>query len=71
MEKVKLGNSGLEVSALCLGTDSIGSKIDQDLSFKLLDVYREAGGSFIDTANFYAGCQTVRVVRAKQRLVIG
>ena len=54
MEKVKLGNSGLEVSALCLGTDSIGSKIDREMSFKLLDVYREQGGSFVDTANFYA-----------------
>ncbi len=54
MKKVKLGNSGLEVSALCLGSDSIGSKIDQEMSFKLLDVYREHGGSFIDTANFYA-----------------
>ena len=54
MEKVKLGNSGLEVSALCLGTDSIGSRIDQDMSLKLLDVYRENGGNFLDTANFYA-----------------
>ena len=54
MQKIKLGNSGLEVSALCMGTDSIGSKIDRETSFKLLDVYREKGGSFIDTANFYA-----------------
>ncbi len=54
MEKVKLGDSGLEVSALCLGTDSIGSRIDQEMSFKLLDVYRDRGGSFVDTANFYA-----------------
>ena len=54
MEKIKLGNSGLEVSALCLGTDSIGSRVDQEMSFKLLDVYREHGGNFIDTANFYA-----------------
>ena len=37
-----------------MGTDSIGSKIDRETSFKLLDVYREKGGSFIDTANFYA-----------------
>ena len=61
MKKVKLGNSGLEVSALCLGTDSIGSRIDRQTSFKLLDLYREKGGNFIDTANFYAswlpGCE--------------
>jgi aryl-alcohol dehydrogenase-like predicted oxidoreductase len=61
MEKVKLGQSGVEVSALCLGTDSIGSKIDRETSFKLMDLYRERGGNFIDTANFYAswvpGCR--------------
>ncbi|MFV1995023.1 MAG: aldo/keto reductase, partial [Verrucomicrobiales bacterium] len=54
MKKVKLGNTGVEVSALCFGTDSIGSKIDQATSFQLLDAYHEGGGAFIDTANFYA-----------------
>jgi aryl-alcohol dehydrogenase-like predicted oxidoreductase len=54
MQKIKLGNSDLEVSALCLGTDSIGSKIDRNTSFQLLDFFRERGGTFIDTANFYA-----------------
>lgn len=61
MKKIKLGNSGLEVSALCLGTDSIGSRIDRETSFKLLDLFLENGGNFIDTANFYAswlpGCE--------------
>jgi len=61
MEKVKLGQSDVEVSALCLGTDSIGSKIDKETSFTLMDLYREKGGNFIDTANFYAswvpGCE--------------
>jgi aryl-alcohol dehydrogenase-like predicted oxidoreductase len=54
MKKRMLGNSGLEVSALCLGADSIGSKIDRETSFQLLDLFRESGGSFIDTGNFYA-----------------
>lgn len=61
MEKVKLGQSDVEVSVLCLGTDSIGSRIDKETSFRLMDLYRERGGNFIDTANFYAswlpGCQ--------------
>lgn len=61
MQKLKLGNSDLQVSALCLGTDSIGSKIDREMSFRLLDLFRENGGTFIDTGNFYAawlpGCQ--------------
>ena len=61
MQKVKLGNSDVAVSALCLGTDLIGSKIDRETSFRLLDLFREQGGTFIDTGNFYAawltGCQ--------------
>lgn len=61
MEKLKLGNSDVEVSELCLGTDSLGSKVDRETSFQLMDLYRERGGNFIDTANFYAswlpGCR--------------
>jgi aryl-alcohol dehydrogenase-like predicted oxidoreductase len=61
MQKLKLGNAGIQVSALCLGTDSIGSKIDRETSFRLLDLFREQGGTFIDTGNFYAawlpGCR--------------
>jgi len=61
MKTLKLGSTDVEVSALCLGTDSIGSKIDRERSFQLLDLFREKGGTFVDTANFYAswvpGCQ--------------
>jgi aryl-alcohol dehydrogenase-like predicted oxidoreductase len=54
MEKLKIGNSALEVSALCLGTDLFGTKRDQKTSFELLDHFHDAGGTFVDTANFYA-----------------
>jgi aryl-alcohol dehydrogenase-like predicted oxidoreductase len=61
MKKIPLGNSGLEVSELCFGTDLIGSRIDEATSFRLLDTFREGGGSFLDTGNFYAawlpGCR--------------
>jgi len=61
MQKVKLADSEISVSALALGTDVIGSKIDRETSFRLLDLFREQGGTFIDTGNFYAawlpGCQ--------------
>lgn len=61
MQKVKLANSEIQVSALCLGTDLIGSKINRETSFRLLDLFREQGGTFIDSGNFYAawlpGCQ--------------
>ena len=54
MEKRTLGKSRIEVSALCYGTDSIGSRIDPATSFELLDGFVEGGGNFIDTGNFYA-----------------
>ncbi len=61
MRKMQLGSTGVEVSALCFGTDLIGSRIDRETSFRLLDLFYENGGTFIDTGNFYAawlpGCQ--------------
>jgi aryl-alcohol dehydrogenase-like predicted oxidoreductase len=61
MKKVNIGSSGLKVSALCLGTDLFGTKRDKATSFQLLDHFHGAGGTFIDTANFYAswleGCR--------------
>lgn len=61
MKKEKLGNSDLQVSALAMGSDVLGSKIDQNTTFSLLDYYVGEGGNFIDTGNFYAswlpGCK--------------
>jgi len=54
MKKIRLGRSDLSVSALCLGTDLVGSRIDYTTSCKLLDLFAENGGTFIDTGNFYA-----------------
>jgi aryl-alcohol dehydrogenase-like predicted oxidoreductase len=54
MQTVELGNTGVEVSALCLGAMYFGTRQGQETSFRLLDQYVEAGGSFIDTANIYA-----------------
>jgi aryl-alcohol dehydrogenase-like predicted oxidoreductase len=54
MRTVPLGNTGVEVSAFCLGTMYLGSREDKATSYRLLDQYVEAGGSFLDTANTYA-----------------
>ena len=54
MQKTILGASKLEVSALAMGSDVLGSKIDQKSTFALLDFYHSQGGNFIDTGNFYA-----------------
>jgi aryl-alcohol dehydrogenase-like predicted oxidoreductase len=54
MNLVELGTSGIKSSALAMGSDVLGSKIDQKTTFSLLDFYFENGGTLIDTANFYA-----------------
>jgi aryl-alcohol dehydrogenase-like predicted oxidoreductase len=54
MRTVPLGNTGVEVSAFCLGTMHFGSRTDKETSYRILDRYIEAGGSFLDTANNYA-----------------
>lgn len=50
-----LGRTGLRVSPLALGAMTFGWGADKHLSRKLFDVYRAAGGNFIDTADMYAG----------------
>ena len=54
MRTVPLGNTGLQVSAFCLGTMHLGSRTDRETSYRILDRYVGAGGSFLDTANNYA-----------------
>ena len=53
-----LGNSGLLVSRVCLGTMTFGQDgwgCDADTSCRMLDAFVDAGGNFIDTADLYAG----------------
>jgi aryl-alcohol dehydrogenase-like predicted oxidoreductase len=56
-EYTTLGRSGLRVSPLCLGTMTFGTEwgwgAEENVSRQLLDLYLEAGGNFIDTADGY------------------
>ncbi len=54
MKTLLLREGGPAVSALCLGTMIFGTKVSEDDCFKLMDLYAEAGGRFLDTANCYA-----------------
>ena len=54
MKTVGLGETGMNVSALCLGAMYFGTRQDKAQSFSLMDQYYEAGGNFIDTANIYS-----------------
>lgn len=54
MNYVDIPGSTLRVANICLGSTSIGSAIDRANAFRLLDVYWERGGNFLDTAKVYA-----------------
>ncbi|GGA42824.1 aldo/keto reductase [Okeania sp. KiyG1] len=57
MQYKLLGKSGLRVSELCLGTMTFGEDwgwgSSKEESQRIYQVFREAGGNFIDTANVY------------------
>ena len=54
MKTLPLGSTGVNVSAMCLGTMRFGTTTDEAVAFGILDAYVAAGGAFIDTANVYA-----------------
>ena len=55
MEYRKLGNSGLDVSAVGLGTNNFGRRVDPAGTARVLEQALEDGINFIDTANIYGG----------------
>ncbi|WP_337104347.1 aldo/keto reductase [Paenibacillus sp. YIM B09110] len=62
MQYRRLGNSGLKVSALGLGTNAFGKRADGDTSKRIIDLAIERGINFIDTANIYAGTESERLI---------
>jgi aryl-alcohol dehydrogenase-like predicted oxidoreductase len=63
---VTLGRSGLRVSPLCLGTMTFGEQwgwgSSVEDSTRILDRFLDAGGNFLDTANFYTHGQSEKII---------
>jgi aryl-alcohol dehydrogenase-like predicted oxidoreductase len=63
---VTLGRSGLRVSPLCLGTMTFGDGFawgcSVETSGQIMDRYIEAGGNFLDTANFYTKSHSEKII---------
>ena len=53
MKHVRLGNTGLRVSRLCLGTMTFGYQCDEATSFAILDRASEKGITFLDSSDVY------------------
>ncbi len=69
MKYVNLGNSGLEVSELCLGTWMFGTTlgtntevVNQSLAHEILDAAWAQGINFFDTANIYGSQNSERYI---------
>jgi len=54
MQTVNLGQSGLAVTPICLGTMTFGEQVNQDQAHTILDRSLERGVNFLDTAEMYA-----------------
>lgn len=78
MEYKFLGNTGVQVSALCFGTMSFGGDADEETSAAMFQRCREAGINFFDCANVYgqgraeeilgrlmAGCRDELIITSK------
>jgi aryl-alcohol dehydrogenase-like predicted oxidoreductase len=53
MDYTYLGNSGLRVSRICLGTMDFGQGMDEATAAQVIDSAREAKINFVDTADAY------------------
>jgi aryl-alcohol dehydrogenase-like predicted oxidoreductase len=66
MQYKLLGNTGLRVSELCLGTMGFGTDtgwgIDEKASHEILDAFANAGGNFLDTANKYSNGNSEKII---------
>src|SRR3954454_11874886 len=55
MRQNQLGRSGLTVSAVGLGCNNFGRRLDRDGTRRVLDAALDAGITLLDTADIYGG----------------
>ncbi|WP_436529538.1 aldo/keto reductase [Actinoplanes sp. HUAS TT8] len=53
MEMIELGQTGTRVSHLALGAMQMGNATSEPDAIRILDRFRDAGGTFLDTADCY------------------
>ena len=62
MEYRTLGRSGTAVSTFALGTMTFGKETDEEGSHEQLDVFLEAGGTLVDTADVYTAGASEEII---------
>lgn len=69
METRPLGQTGIQVSALCLGTMTWGEQNSQEDAFSQLDLAIDRGINFIDTAEMYAVPPTAKTYGSTETII--
>ena len=54
MKHKQILGTALNASVLCLGTSEFGASVSESESYKLMDIFSENGGNFLDTARVYS-----------------
>ena len=62
MQYHKLGNSGLRISPICLGTMMFGLRTTPAVAGRIMDKARSAGANFLDTADVYSKGKSEEIV---------
>src|ERR1700728_2796150 len=62
MDYRTLGDSGCAVSSLCLGTMTFGVETDESVAHQQLDLFAEAGGTMVDTADVYGDGRSEEII---------
>ena len=62
MEYRRMGQSGLKVSAICLGIMTYGSQVDEETADELIGSALTAGINFFDTSDAYADGKSEEIV---------
>jgi aryl-alcohol dehydrogenase-like predicted oxidoreductase len=69
MKSKRMGQTGLKVTEICLGTMTFGMQCDESTSFAIMDKAIEHGVDFFDTADGYPMGGTLQTVGATENIV--
>jgi len=69
MQTVQLGQSGLRVTPICLGTMTFGEQVDEPTAHAILDRALQAGINFIDTSEIYSVPTRAETCGATERII--
>jgi len=62
MKLVPLGNTGVQVSQMCLGTMMFGGRTDEPEAARIIDTALDRGVTFLDTASMYSAGKTEEIL---------